>query len=155
MMTEYVVTTTTEKTMQAATAAEVGAVMSDVHTRRELPRSSVELVGQAAGDVVGGIGRGSIGLAVIVLNIIGIGAAVYFLNLLISGQQQHLGNLLKVQTDQLKEIVVVHNREFDALMDMQTKTTAALAAATTAAAAAAAAANAPQAPPQSASPPRR
>jgi hypothetical protein len=122
------VTTTTEKTLQAATASEVEAVMSDAQLRRELPRSTTELVGQTAGDVTHGLGRQPLMLGVVILNIIGIAAAIFFLNLLISGQQQHLGNLLKLQTDQLSQIVSVHNREFDALMDMQAKSAAALAA---------------------------
>ena len=90
MMAEVTVTTTTtEKTLQAATAAELDAVMSDVN-RRELPRSTIELVGQAAGDVTHGLGRQPLMLGVVILNIIGIGCAVYFLSLLINGQQRHL-----------------------------------------------------------------
>jgi hypothetical protein len=131
-MTEIIattVTTTTEKTLQAASAAEIEAVMSDQQVRRELPRSTTELVGQASSDVVSGLGKGgSAGLALVILNVIGIAAAIFFLNLLISGQQQHLGNLLRLQTGQLQEIIQVHNREFDALMDMQAKSAAALAA---------------------------
>ena len=123
------VTTTTEKTLQTASAAEIEAVMTDQHQiRRELPRSTTELVGQATSDVVGGLGRGSAGLALVILVGLGVAAAVFFLNLLIQGQQSHLANLLKLQTEQLKEIVQVHNREFDALMDMQAKSAAALAA---------------------------
>ena len=65
-------------------------------------------------------------LGVVILNIIGIGCAVYFLSLLINGQQRHLqiaGNSDFAQKQDLE----VHNREFDALMDMQAKSAAALA----------------------------
>jgi hypothetical protein len=122
------VTTTTEKTLQAATAAEVEAVMTDAQLRRELPRSTTELVGQTAGDVTQGLGRHPLMLGVVILNIIGIGCAVYFLSLLINGQQGHLKELLEIQTSHLKQVLDVHNREFDALMDMQAKSAAALAA---------------------------
>lgn len=106
--------------------------MSDTHPPppqyREFPRSSVELAGQAVSDVTHGIHRGSpLMMGVVVLNIIGIGCAVYFLSLLINGQQKHLGELLTLQQAQIKQITEVHNREFDALMDMQTKANAALA----------------------------
>ena len=57
-------------------------------------------------------------LGVVVLNVIGILAAVYFLNLLIAGQQRHLANLLDIQTSNLSTILNVHNREFDALMEL-------------------------------------
>ena len=98
------------------------AQMVDVHTTtRPLPQSTVQLVGQATSDVVGGISRGSIGLAVVALNVIGIAAAVYFLNLLISGQQQHLKSLLEVQTSNMKQILDVHQKEFDALLDLASR----------------------------------
>lgn len=124
-MGEYIVT---EKI-----AAERRAVVSDQHPPppqyREFPRSSVELAGQAVSDVSHGVRAGGpLMMGVLLLNVIGIGCAVYFLSILINGQAQHLGNLLTRSETQMKQIVDVHNREFDALMEMQAKANAALAA---------------------------
>jgi hypothetical protein len=106
------------------------AVMTDVHLReRQLPQSTVQMAGQVAGDVVGGISKTPLMLGVITLNLVGVVAAVYFLNLLINGQQKHLANLLTLQTDHLNTIINTHNREFDALMTMNAKVTEALHAA--------------------------
>jgi uncharacterized membrane protein YuzA (DUF378 family) len=96
-------------------------VMSEPTEMRPIPASTFQLVGQTTQDVVGHIGRTPLMLGVITLNIVGIAAAVYFLNLLISGQQQHLENLLKVQTANLETIIKTHDREFDALMAMNAK----------------------------------
>lgn len=103
--------------------------ISPPYERRQLPQSTIQAASQLSGDVVSGLGRSPLMLGVVVLNIIGIVAAVYFLNLLIHGQQQHLQNLLMNQQGHLKEIIEdnkvqttlilnVHNREFDALMEM-------------------------------------
>lgn len=81
------------------------------------PVSTVQMAHATTDAVVTGLGKSPLMLGVVVLNVIGIAAAVYFLNLLISGQQQHLANLLTLQTAQLQEILTVHNHEFDALME--------------------------------------
>jgi len=97
--------------------------------RRQLPQSTVQAAAAISGDVVSGLGRSPLMLAVVVLNVIGIIAAVYFLNLLIHGQQAHLKELLAVQQEhvknlsdssqkQLTQILEVHNREFDAMVEM-------------------------------------
>jgi len=90
--------------------------------RRPLPISTMQLAGQASSDVIGGLGKTPLMLSVVVLNMIGIAAAVYFLNLLISGQQMHLKSLLDVQQSQFKELVVMHKAEFDALLGMVPRT---------------------------------
>lgn len=99
------------------------------YERRQLPQSTVQAASQLSGDVVSGLGRSPLMLGVVVLNIIGIVAAVYFLNLLIHGQQQHLQGLLTMQKEQIEKLSnvnneqmsqlrAVHNREFDAMMEM-------------------------------------
>ena len=62
----------------------------DPTPRRELPVVTVQLAAVTSDAVIGGLSRSPYLLGVVVLNVIGIIAAVYFLNLLISGQQQHL-----------------------------------------------------------------
>ena len=57
-------------------------------------------------------------LGVLLLNVVGIGAAVYFLNILIVGQQSHLKSLLEVQDKQQTEIILMHKGEFEALLTM-------------------------------------
>jgi len=57
-------------------------------------------------------------LGVVILNCIGIAAAVYFLNILITGQQAHLKALLEVQQAQTTELLTMHKQEFDALLEM-------------------------------------
>jgi hypothetical protein len=108
-------------------------VMTDqpviVDARRQLPQNTIQAAAEISSEVVGGLGKSPIMFGVIVLNLVGIMAAVYFLNLLIHGQQQHLANLLTMQREhlkeildghqaQMKEIIAVHNREFDALAEM-------------------------------------
>ena len=60
-------------------------------------------------------------LGVIMLNLFGIIAAVYFLNVLIQGQQRHLAALLTQQSTQQTELLVMHQREFDALLALLPK----------------------------------
>jgi hypothetical protein len=108
-------------------------VMTDqpviVDARRQTPQNTVQAAAAISSEVVGSLGKSPIMFGVIVLNLVGIMAAVYFLNLLIHGQQQHLANLLTMQREHLKEIldghqaqmreiIAVHNREFDALAEM-------------------------------------
>lgn len=85
---------------------------------RPLPTTTMQLAGHATTEVVEGIGRTPLMLGVIVLNLIGVGAAVFFLNLLISGQQQHLKALLEVQDKQQTELITMHKQEFDQLLQM-------------------------------------
>jgi uncharacterized protein HemX len=91
------------------------------------PMTATQLAGHATSTIVGGLTPAMLG--VLLLNVIGVAAAVYFLNLLISGQQQHLKSLLEVQQQQMDKVLTVtqsqmtqvlrtHDREFDALMGM-------------------------------------
>jgi hypothetical protein len=100
------------------------AMTDDPALRRPLPQTTVALVGHATSEIVGGVVKTPLMLAVLLLNVIGIGAAVYFLNLLISGQQRHLAALLEVQNKQQTEIVALHKHEFDALLGMIPRTEA-------------------------------
>lgn len=88
-------------------------------TQRPLPQTTLQFAGHAAESVVGGLsGRSPYMLGIVVLNMLGIAAAIYFLNILITGQQQHLKSLLEVQEKQQTEIVTLHKQEFDALLGM-------------------------------------
>lgn len=90
----------------------------DTGTRRIMPQTTVAVVGQTASDLIHGVSRTPMMLAVLLLNVIGIGAAVYFLNLLISGQQQHLRSLLETMRGQQTEVIALHKHEFDILVGM-------------------------------------
>ena len=93
--------------------------MTTIETeRRPLPTTTIQAAGQAVGDVTEGLGRTPLMLGIVVLNIAGILAAVYFLNVLIVGSMKHTNELLDIQTAHLEKILAVHNREFDALMDL-------------------------------------
>jgi hypothetical protein len=96
-------------------------VMSNIEPQRPLPQSTVQLAHATSDAVITGLGKSPYLLGLIVLTAIGVGAAVYFLNLLISGQQQHLKALLDVQSRQQTEIVTLHKQEFDALLDLASR----------------------------------
>ena len=92
--------------------------MTMVHDN-QLPMTATQLVGHTTGSVVKGLSAPSPWmLGVVILNVLGIGAAVYFLNILIVGQQGHLRQVLDVQQNEVRQIIDMHNREFDALMLM-------------------------------------
>ena len=97
----------------------LGIAVSDPN--RPLPQTTMQLAGHATGAVVEGLTQGNRApwmLGVLLLNVIGIGAAVYFLNVLITGQQAHLKELLEVQRSQQEAVLTMHKWEFDALMEM-------------------------------------
>jgi hypothetical protein len=83
---------------------------------QQLPMTTTQLAGHGISAVTGRLTPAALG--VLMLNLIGIGAAVYFLNVLIVGQQTHLKNLLDVQQNQITQVLRTHDREFDALMAM-------------------------------------
>jgi len=58
------------------------------------------------------------------LTAIGVGAAIYFLQILITGQSTHLNNLLQQQTKQQSELLAMHKAEFEALLEMSNRLTA-------------------------------
>ncbi len=84
--------------------------------RDQLPVSTAQLIGHATSTIVGGLTPAMLG--VLLLNLAGISAAIYFLNILITGQQNHLASLLNVQRSQIELVMRTHDREFDALMLM-------------------------------------
>jgi hypothetical protein len=87
--------------------------------QRPLPQTTLQFAGHAADSVVSGLsGRSPYMLGIVVLNVLGIAAAIYFLNILITGQQKHLAALLDVQEKQQTEIVTLHKQEFDMLLQM-------------------------------------
>jgi len=109
-----------ETTVSTLVAERVMTVDTDPRAR-PLPLTSMQLAGHTTGAVIEGLGRTPLMLAVLLLNVIGIGAAVYFLNLLISGQQAHLKSLLEVQDKQQTELVTLHKHVFDTMVAMLPK----------------------------------
>jgi uncharacterized protein HemX len=107
--------------MMTSDTLGVGIAVNDP-AGRPLPTSTMQLAGHATSAVVEGLsttqGRAPWMLGVVILNCIGIAAAVYFLNILITGQQKHLEALLQVQQQQTTELLTMHKQEFDALLGM-------------------------------------
>jgi hypothetical protein len=64
--------------------------------RRAPPASVVQAVGSAATDVIAGLKQQPLMLAIIILNLIGIGAAVWFVNNLEERQHARSVELLKM-----------------------------------------------------------
>jgi hypothetical protein len=86
---------------------------------RELPTTTLQLAGHASESVVQGLsGRSPWMLGIIILNFVGIAAAIFFLNLLIQGQQSHLANLLALQQKNQDQLLEMHKSEFDALLEL-------------------------------------
>jgi hypothetical protein len=92
--------------------------MNDLPQQRPLPQSTLQVAAMTSDAVVAGLGKSPAMLGVVVLNVAALIAAVYFLNLLIAGQQAHLKSLLEVQSRQQTELVTLHKAEFDALLEM-------------------------------------
>jgi hypothetical protein len=117
-----------ETTVSTIVAERIMTVDSDPRAR-PLPQTSLQLIGHTSGAVIEGLGRTPAILGVVILNLIGVGAAVFFLNLLISGQQQHLKTLvdtqqgqfkelIEIQQSQLKDFFTIHKHQFDTLVAM-------------------------------------
>ena len=87
---------------------------------QQLPMTTTQLTGHGITTVANKLTPAAFG--VLLLNVIGIAAAVYFLNVLIVGQQVHLKNLLDLQQNQITQVLRTHDREFDALMAMVRET---------------------------------
>jgi len=62
---------------------------------RSQPQSTVQVVGRVAEDVVGGFRGQPLLLGIVVLNVVGIVAALYFLNLLAQNNSTHLKQLME------------------------------------------------------------
>jgi hypothetical protein len=88
------------------------------------PASTVQLAHATSDAVIGGLSKSPYLLGLVILVSIGVGAAVYFLNLLISGQQQHLKSLMDVQQHSLEQMLTMHKGEFDALLEMSNRLSA-------------------------------
>jgi hypothetical protein len=82
------------------------------------PQSTVQLAHATSDAVISGLAKSPYLLGVVVLVAIGVGAAIYFLQILITGQATHLASLLSVQQKQQTELVTLHKQEFDALLEM-------------------------------------
>jgi hypothetical protein len=67
--------------------------------RRPPPASTMQVAGQAASDVIGGLKQQPLMLAIVVLNLIGIGAAVWFVNNLEERQHARSVELFKMLRD--------------------------------------------------------
>jgi hypothetical protein len=103
---------------ETVTERQMTNVDQNLPPRRELPISTVQLAAVTSEAVVGGLARSPYLLGLIVLTAFGIGSAVYFLNILIGGQQVHLKSLLEQQSKQQTELLALHKAEFDALLEM-------------------------------------
>lgn len=97
--------------------------MTNVEQPRPLPQSTVQLAAVTSEAVVSGLAKSPYMLGIVALNVIGIVAAVYFLNLLIGGQQQHLKSLVEIQQQQLDKVIAMHTIEFNALLEMSNRLT--------------------------------
>ena len=95
-----------------------GTTVTDTEPRRPLPQTTLQFAGHAAENVVSGLsGRSPYMLGIVLLNMLGIpAAAIYFLNILIQGQQRHLAALLTQQSTQQTESSSCTRAEFDALL---------------------------------------
>ena len=83
------------------------------------PTSAIQLAGHTTSAVVEGLTtRNPWMLGILLLNVAAMAAAVYFLRILILGQQGHLAQVLDVQQAEVRQILETHNREFDALTHM-------------------------------------
>jgi hypothetical protein len=82
------------------------------------PQSTVQLAHATSDAVISGLAKSPYLLGVVVLVAMGVGSAIYFLQILITGQATHLKSLLEVQNRQQTEIITLHKQEFDALLEM-------------------------------------
>ena len=87
------------------------------------PQSTVQLAHATSDAVISGLAKSPYLLGVVVIVLVGVGAAIYFLQILITGQAKHLASLLEVQQVQMDKVIEMHKREFDALLDMSNRLT--------------------------------
>ena len=90
-------------------------MMVETH-QSQLPMTTTQLAGHGITTVVGGLTPPMLGILLLICA--GLAASTYFLNILIKGQQLHLGALLNLQERQISLVLKTHDREFDALMAM-------------------------------------
>jgi len=85
------------------------------------PQSTVQLAHATSDAVISGLAKSPYLLGVVVIVMVGVGAAIYFLQILITGQAFHLNNLLQQQTRQQSELLAMHKSEFEALLEMSNR----------------------------------
>jgi hypothetical protein len=107
----------------------MSVMMTETYTppevpRRELPVSTVQLAHATSDAVISGLAKSPYLLGVVVIVLVGVGAAIYFLQILITGQANHLKALLELQQRQQTELVLLHKQEFDALLEMANRLSA-------------------------------
>jgi len=71
------------------------------------PQSTVQAAGRVADDVISGLKPQPLLLGIVVLNVIGICAALYFLNLLANNNAAHLG-----------QIMAQHGAQFESMLKL-------------------------------------
>ena len=74
--------------------------------------------------VISGLAKSPYLLGVVVIVLVGVGAAIYFLQILITGQAKHLSALVEMQQAQLEKTLAMHKQEFDALLEMSNRLSA-------------------------------
>jgi hypothetical protein len=72
---------------------------------RAPPQSTVQAAGQVAEDVVAGLKGQPLLLGIVVLNLLGIAAALYFLNLLATNNAAHITELMKQSHSQFETVL--------------------------------------------------
>jgi len=82
------------------------------------PQSTIQLAHATSDAVISGLAKSPYLLGVVVIVLVGVGAAIYFLQILITGQAKHLSALVEMQQAQLEKTLAMHQREFDALLEM-------------------------------------
>lgn len=82
------------------------------------PQSTVQLAHATSDAVISGLAKSPYLLGVVVIVLVGVGAAIYFLQILITGQAKHLDQLLTLERSQQTELITLHKAEFDALLEM-------------------------------------
>jgi hypothetical protein len=85
------------------------------------PQSTVQLAHATSDAVISGLAKSPYLLGVVVIVLVGVGAAIYFLQILITGQAVHLAALLQQQTRQQSELLAMHKQEFEALLEMSNR----------------------------------
>ena len=85
------------------------------------PQSTVQLAHATSDAVISGLAKSPYLLGVVVIVLVGVAAAIYFLQILITGQAFHLNNLLQQQTRQQSELLAMHKQEFEALLEMSNR----------------------------------
>jgi len=82
------------------------------------PQSTIQLAHATSDAVISGLAKSPYLLGVVVIVLVGVAAAIYFLQILITGQAKHLSALVEMHQAQLEKTLSMHQREFDALLEM-------------------------------------